>query len=42
MSSKETSNRLNGKDLMNVGIFTAVFLVIEIIVACVLFFVYQL
>ncbi len=36
MSSKETSNRLNGKDLMNVGIFTAVFLVIEIIVACVL------
>lgn len=36
MSSENKTNRLNGKDLMNVGIFTAVFLVIEIIIACVL------
>lgn len=34
MSLEKKTNRLNGKDLMNVGIFTALFLVIEIIVAC--------
>lgn len=34
--SVHKTNRLNGKDLMNVGIFTAVFLVIEIIIAYVL------
>ena len=32
----KNSNKLTGKDLMNIGIFTALFLVVEIIVACVL------
>lgn len=36
MSSENKTNKLNGKDLMNVGIFTALFLVIEVIAACTL------
>ena len=32
----KNSNKLTGKDLMNIGIFTALFLVVGIIVACVL------
>ncbi|MEY8413555.1 MptD family putative ECF transporter S component [Lachnospiraceae bacterium 62-26] len=35
-SVAKESNKLNGKDLMNIGIFTAIFLFVEIIVACVL------
>ncbi|MEM1483468.1 MptD family putative ECF transporter S component [Oscillospiraceae bacterium PP1C4] len=34
MKKHKNSNRLNGKDLMNVGIFTALFLVIGIGIAC--------
>ena len=36
MAKQNNSNHLNGKDLMNVGIFTAVYLVIYIISSCVL------
>ena len=36
MKNKGTSEKLNGKDFMNIGIFTAVNLVISIAVACTL------
>lgn len=36
MAKQKNSTHLNGKDLMNVGIFTAVYLVIYIIASCVL------
>lgn len=34
MKKQNNTNRLNGKDLMNVGIFTAIILVIGIFIAC--------
>lgn len=36
MGKQKNANRLNGKDLVNVGVFTAVYLVIYILVSCVL------
>lgn len=35
MEKQKNKNKLNGKDLMNVGIFTAVYLVIYIIASCI-------
>lgn len=36
MAKQNNSTHLNGKDLMNVGIFSAVYLVIYILSSCVL------
>lgn len=35
MEKQKKANKLNGKDLINVGVFTAVYLVVYIVVSCV-------
>lgn len=37
--NKEKTNRLNGKDLINIGIFTAVYFILNLLIAAVMGFI---